>query len=113
MGLTMTPLITFIHGGGGGPLTGPEVKWFFLVVGAGLLVSICWQLIDDWYKRFHGRNWPTVQAVIDIVSVTLVESKLPSSMAVHNWPTYQATLTYTYSNPEQQTADYKRSFGKE
>jgi hypothetical protein len=113
MCLTTTAVIAFILGSGGGPLTGSEVKWFFLIVGAGLLVSICWQLIDDWYKRAHGRNWPTVQAVIDIVSVTVVESKLPSSMAVHNWPSYQATLTYSYGNPEQQTGDYKRSFGNE
>lgn len=99
--------------GGGGPLTGSEVKWFFLVVGVGLLVSICWGLIEELIERFHGRKWPTVQAVIDIVSVTLVESNLPSSMAIHNWPSYRATLTYIYSNPERQTGDYKRSFGNE
>ena len=113
MSQTVTPLNAMIFGGGGGTLTGSEVKWFFLVAAVGLLVSICWQLIDDWYKRVHGRNWPTVQAVIDIVSVTVVESKLPSSMAVHNWPSYLATLTYSFRNPDQQTGDYKRSFGND
>ena len=110
----MTPLIAgiFMHSGGG-PLTGREVLVFSLVVGVGLLVSICWQILDNWKKRTHGRNWPTVSAVIDAVGVSVVESKLPSSGAVHNWPSYLATLTYSYHNPEEQRGDYKRSFGNE
>jgi hypothetical protein len=99
--------------GGGEPLTRREVIVFSLVVGGGLLVSICWQILDDWKKRIHGRTWPTVSAVIDAVGVSVVESKLPSSGAVHFWPSYLATLTYSYRCPEQQTGDYKRSFGNE
>jgi len=109
----MTPLIAdILMHSGGGPLTRREVIVFSLVVGAGLLVSICWEIVDGLVKRFHGRNWPTASAVIDVVSVTLVESNLPSSGAVHNWPSYRATLTYSYRNPEQQMGDYSRSFGK-
>jgi len=109
----MTPLIaSILMRGGGGPLTGSEVKWFFLVVGAGLLVSVCWDIVDGLVKRFYGRNWPTVPAVIDAVGVSVVESKLPSSLAVHNWPSYLATLTYSYRNPEEQMGDYSRSFAK-
>jgi hypothetical protein len=114
MGLTMTSLIaSILMHSGGGPLTRCEVIVFALVVGVGLLVSICWQILDNWRKRTRGRNWPTVPAVIDVVSVTLVESNLISSGAVHNWPSYLATLTYSYRNPEQQMGDYSRRFGNE
>lgn len=113
MSQTIPLLFAIILGGGGGPLTGSEVKWFFLVVGAALLVSICWQFLDNWKKRTHGRTWPTVSAVIDAVGVSVVESKLPSSGAAHFWPSYLATLTYIYHNPEEQMGDYKRSFGNE
>lgn len=98
---------------GGGPLTRRDVILFSVVVGAGLFVSICWQIVDNWKRRTRGRNWPAVPAVIGTVSVTLVESRLPSSLAVHNWPSYLATLTYTYHNPEEQMGDYKRGFGNE
>jgi hypothetical protein len=103
--LKVTPLIASIllHSGGG-PLTGSEVKWFLLVVGTGLLVSICWQLMDDWIKRIRGRKWPTVSAVIDIVSVADATDDA-------RFPSYQATLTYIYQYPEQQMGDYSRSFG--
>jgi hypothetical protein len=104
-------IANFLMHDGGGPVTGFEAILFSLIVGVGLLVSICWQILDDWKKRTRGRNWPTVSAVIDSVSVTLKESKLPSSGAVHNWPTYRATLTYSYRNPEAQKGDYSRSFG--
>lgn len=109
--MTLLSASILMHSGGGA-LTRREVTVFSLVVGIGLLVSICWQLADNWKKRARGRSWPTVSAVIDAVSVTSVESRLPSSGAAHFWPTYLATLTYSYCNPEQQTGDYKRSFGK-
>ena len=110
----MTPIVaSFFMRGGGAPITRFEIILFSLVVGVGLLVSICWDIVDGLVKRFHGRNWPTVSAVIDAVSVTLVESHFPSSLAVHNWPSYLATLTYSYRYPEQKTGEYKRSFGNE
>ena len=113
IGLIMTPPIASIVMFGGGLVTGFEVEVFLLAAGTMILVAICWGAIEDWYKRVHGRGWPTVSAVIDAVSVTLVESKLPSSGAVHNWPSYLATLTYSYRNAEQQMGDYSRSFGNE
>ena len=97
---------------GGDPLTRREVLIFSLVAGVGLLVSICWNTVDVMIKRFYGRNWPTVSAVIDAVGVSLVESKIPSSGAVHNWPSYLA-LTYSYRNREQQMGDYSRQFAKQ
>ena len=64
-----------------------------------------------WVKRKRGRNWPTVSAVIDAVSVTLAGGVGISSLAVRDRPYYKATLRYTYNNPEQQMGDYSRDFG--
>jgi hypothetical protein len=110
----MTPsiAITLIYSGGGPPVTGFEVEMFSLVVGAALLVGICWDVLDWWIKRTRGRSWPTVSAVIDVVSVTRVEGKGISSLGSHDWPYYRATLTYFYNSPERQTGDYSRRFGK-
>lgn len=110
MSPTMTPSIASFLIYAGGPLTGSEVKWFFLVVGAGLLVSICWDFVDGLVKRVHGRNWPTVSAVIDIVSVAFIEDK--TARYAMDLSYYKATLTYTYRNPEEQMGEYSRRFGK-
>jgi hypothetical protein len=110
MSLTMKPATAFILGGGGGPLTGSEVKWFFLVVGAGLLVSICWGIIEELIDRFHGRNWPTAPAVIDNVSVAFIKDKF--AMYAMDSSYYKATLTYVYRYPEEQAGDYSRRFGR-
>jgi hypothetical protein len=99
----------------GGPLTGSEVKWFLLAAGAILLVAISWGAIEDWYERVHGRNWPTVDAVIDIVSVAFIpdDSLIPPSQPSLDSSHYKATLTYIYHNPEEQMGDYSRDFGNE
>jgi hypothetical protein len=109
----MTPLIVSIDILGGGTVTGFEIKTFLLAAGSIMLLAICWDIVKAWIKHTRGRNWPTVSAVIDAVSVTVVESHLPSSGAVHFWPSYLATLTYIYHNPEEQMGDYKRSFANE
>jgi hypothetical protein len=109
----MTPLIAgILMHSGGGPITRFEVILFLLVAGTMLLVAICWGAVEEWIERTRGRNWPTVSAVIDVVGVTVVECKGISSAAVHYWPTYLATLTYSYRNAEQQTGDYSREFAK-
>ena len=82
-----------------------------LVFGVPIVIGICWQLFDGWVKRTRGRNWPTVSAVVDIVSVAFMPDNVPSPKASLNIPYYLATLTYTYSNPEQQMGDYSRRFG--
>ena len=109
----MTPLCACVlmHSGGG-PVTRFEIILLSLLAGMVILVAICRGIVEEWIKRTRGRNWPTVSAVIDSVSITLVESKLPSSLAVHNWPSYLATLTYAYHGAEQQTGGYSRSFAK-
>lgn len=112
MSSTMTPLIASIFmRGGGAPITRFEIILFSLVVGAIMLVAICWDVVAALVKRTRGRNWPTVSAVIDAVSVTVAGGNGISSLAVRDRPYYKATLTYTYNNPEQQTGDYSRRFG--
>jgi hypothetical protein len=54
-----------------------------------------------------SRNrWPTVDAVVDVVSVANVTDDA-------RYPSYRATLTYTYHNPEEQMGDYSCDFGNE
>lgn len=95
----------------GEPVTRFEIIVFLIVAGAGLVVAVCWGMVEDWIQHTRGRKWPTISAVVDAVSVTVVDSKLPSSAAVHFWPSYLATLTFSYRNPEQQVGEYKRNFG--
>jgi hypothetical protein len=89
---------------GGGPITRFEIILISLFVGAVILVGICWQLLTTWRERTHGRNWPTVSAIIDVVSVADVTDDA-------RYPSYLATLTYVYRNPDQQIGEYSRKFG--
>jgi hypothetical protein len=109
----MTPLIAYILIYAGG--TGTRF-WFVLIslfAGAVMLVGLCWQLLDNWKKRTQGRKWPTVSAVVDIVSVAFCEDNTLPLKADLNFPYYVATLTYIYHNPEQQMGEYSRRFGNE
>jgi hypothetical protein len=109
----MTPKIVGILMLAGGQLTGFEVKMFLLAFGAIMLVGACWQLLDMWTKRTRGRNWPTVSAVVDIVSVASCEDNTLPLKADLSFPYYLATLTYIYRCPEEQTGNYSRRFGNE
>ena len=113
--LTMIPLIAgiFILGTSGNPATKREVILMLLVAGAYVLAAACWGAVEEWIDYNRGRKWPTVSAVVDVVSVTMVESKGISSTANHSWPYYRATLTYSYRDPEAQTGEYKRNFANE
>jgi hypothetical protein len=109
LNLTMTPLIaTFLRG-----TVGPATVYTFVVVmlttGVAVFVAIGWVVVKWWIERTRCRNWPTVTAVVDIVSVAFIKDDPPS----RNDSYYQATLTYTYNNPEQQMGDYSRDFGNE
>jgi hypothetical protein len=112
MSQTVLPLIACILLSGG-PVTRFEVILFALLVGAGILVAACKGIVDDWIERTRGRSWPTVSAVIDVVSVACIEDDIPSPKADLDGSYYKATLTYTYNNPEQQMGDYSRRFGDE
>jgi hypothetical protein len=97
----------------GGPITRFGIILLSLAVGSVMAVSICWEIIDRWIKRTRGRNWPTVSAVVDIVSVAFCEDNTLPAKASLNFPYYLATLTYIYHNPDQQMGDYQRRFGNE
>lgn len=98
----------------GGPITRFEIILFSLAAGAVILVAICWGIVEEWIERTRGRSWPTVSAVIDIVSVAFIEDDgIPSPKADLVDSHYKATLTYTYNNPEQQMGDYSRDFANE
>jgi hypothetical protein len=107
----MTPLIANILIYAGGPITRFEIILFSLAAGAVILVGICQAIIGKWIERTRGRNWPTVSAIIDVVSVAFIEDDIPSPKADLDHPYYLATLTYFYNNPEQQMGDYSRRFG--
>jgi hypothetical protein len=96
---------------GGEPITRFEIILISLAAGAIMLVGICWQLLDTWIERTRGRDWPTVSAVVDVVSVAFCEDNTLRLKADLSFPYYLATLTYIYQNPEQQMGDYSRRFG--
>jgi hypothetical protein len=102
-------IFTHSAGGSGSPL------FFFLIglaiVAVFMLVGACQDIIGRLIKHFHGRNWPTALAVIDIVSVTFFEDNTIKFKANLDMSYYLATLTYVYQYPEQQMGDYSRRFG--
>ena len=82
-----------------------------LAAGIAVLVAVGWVIAKERIKRIRSRDWPIVPAVVDIVSVAHIEgSSLAFNASSYN-PYYQATLTYTYHYPDEQTGDYSRSFG--
>src|ERR1700686_2300698 len=75
---------------------------FILVLVAGgivMLVAIGRVIVGGWIERTRSRDWPTVSAVVDIVSVAYCEpagSPILYFKASSYNPYYQATLTYIY-----------------
>ena len=112
MSLTTASVIAGIFMFAGGPLTRSEVIVYLLIVGAAILVGACWDIVNMLIRRFRGRNWPTVSAIIDIVSVAFIEDNTPH-YPPNDFSYYKATLTYVNNNPEQQMGDYSRNFAKE
>lgn len=101
-----------IHSGGG-PITSFEVFLFVLAAGGIIvLLAICWAIFAEWIKRVRYRNWSTVSAVVDIVSVAFFEDNIIRFNVNASSPYYLATLTYTYRNPEQQMGEYRRKFAE-
>jgi hypothetical protein len=95
---------------GGGPVTKRGLILISLVVGTIFLVAICWGAVEDWIERTRGRNWPTVSAVIEIVSVAFIQD--PTPRYALDTSHYKATLTYVYQYFKDQTGDYSRDFAK-
>jgi len=75
-----------------------------LAVGVVVLVTILQMIVRKGIERARSRNWPTASAIIDLVSVADVTDDA-------SVPSFRATLTYVYRNPEEQMGDYSRDFG--
>ncbi len=102
----------------GSPLTHSEFVLILLFIAVVMFVGVCRQIIDTWIKRTRSRSWPTVSAVIDIVSVAFIpDDSIPAPSVPIDTSRYLATLTYLYNYPnksfEQQMGDYSRNFGNE
>lgn len=81
----------------------------------GVLVIVAWVKGKDWLERTRCGSWPTVSAVVDIVSVACCKPGGSPALYLKAGSYnvyYRATLTYTYNNPEQQMGDFSRDFGK-
>jgi len=73
-------------------------------------VGYYWRFFAQWIHGILGRDWPTVSAVIDVVSV--VEQTGRGRYDEYTIG-YLATLTYFYRNPELQMGEFGQSFGSE
>jgi hypothetical protein len=76
----------------------------------GPLIVVAAGASQRWYRKIRvrakarsGSGWPTVSAVIDVVSVS-------AKTVVQDGVGFVASITYFYRNPELQTGDYRREF---
>jgi hypothetical protein len=109
----MNPSIACVFISGGEIFGFSLSSLLWMALGGIILFGVCWQLWDNWIKGTQGRNWPTISAVVELVSVALMNENTLHFKAYSSISSYQATLTYIYHNPEQQMGDYSRSFANE
>jgi hypothetical protein len=92
-----------------------DSRWIFVAIRAlGLVVLLGGIFLARfgksralWLSGVRGRDWPTVSALVDVVTVVQqVENNGHGERIIG----YLATLTYFYRNPELQTGDYCRMF---
>jgi hypothetical protein len=76
------------------------------------LAARYWGLFVQWLHGLRGRDWATIPAVIDIVSV-VPQTKKTNYGEQERIVSYLGTLTYCYRNPELQMGDFSRMFGTE
>lgn len=94
------------------------VRWFALALrAAALVVGLAGALWIRYGKSaaqkvsgIQGRDWPTVSALIDIVTVSPQSEQTRNGQCTDG---YLATLTYFYRNSDLQTGDYCRVFESE
>jgi hypothetical protein len=98
-----------IHSGGS-----PTADLLFvalaIVAGGFTYVEHRWRFFRQWLRGKRGGDWPTVNAMIDVVSVVVETEQSRYGERVIG---YQATLTYFYRNPELQMGEYCRMFDGE
>lgn len=95
-------LVDTFSGALGRLLREPAVLWAMLLVVAGFFAPR-WHRIRRFVLSGSARNWPTVPASIDVVSIVEHEIREKGVLFV-------ATLTYFYRNPELQIGEYERAF---
>jgi hypothetical protein len=66
-----------------------------------------WRFIVQWFDGVRGRDWTTVSALFDVVSVS---EQREQDRYGQETVRYLATLTYFYRNPELQMGEYSRLF---
>ena len=88
--------------------------WYFLPIlfafGLVSMAAVRWSFFLQWIQGIRGRDWGTMSAVIDIVSV------LPKTIQGRGGEQivgYVGTLTYFYRNPDLQSGDYSSMFNTE
>jgi hypothetical protein len=69
-----------------------------------------WRFFTQWIKGIRGRDWASVSAVVDVVSVVVQTEHTRAGERIVG---YLATLTYFYRNPELQMGEYSRMFDEE
>jgi len=92
----------------------PISAWYQILLFATLVaisVAIRYRrFIAQWFDGIRGRDWTTVSAIIDVVSVVQQTEQGRYGERVVG---YLATLTYFYRNPELQMGEYCRMFDEE
>ncbi len=83
----------------------------FLALLAVSVVARYRRFFVQWLQGVRGRDWATVTALIDVV--TVVPQYGQSRQGVTRVIGYLATLTYFYHNPELQMGEYSRMFDSE
>ncbi|HEY1253349.1 MAG TPA: hypothetical protein VGF01_01070 [Terracidiphilus sp.] len=77
---------------------------------AGSFATRYWRFFVQWLNGIRGRDWLTVSAVIEVVTVTKQTEQGRYGERVIG---YLATLTYFYRNPELQMGEYSQMFNGE
>lgn len=105
----MNGLLAFLNLRGWSPF-----DWYIfpaaLIFGAVALVYRDWTFLAQWFGGIEGRNWPTVPAVVDVVTVAVQTEQTRYGERTIG---YLATLTYFYRNPDLQMGEYCRMFDEE
>jgi hypothetical protein len=95
-------------------LRGTGNSWFelalFAVIFAAGIASRYWRFVLQWLNGIRGRDWTTVSAVVDVVSVTAQTEQGRYGERIVG---YIATLTYFYRNPELQMGEYSHMLDTE
>jgi hypothetical protein len=91
----------------GGDLFGLLFAVILVIVG---VFTRYWRFFEQWLSGIRGKDWSSVAAVIDVVSVV---EQTEQTRYGERTIGFQATLTYFYRNPDLQMGEYFRMFGRE